>query len=293
MVKMIDIIDTEALEKNVTKWLPTAMTKGSVLTDLGAQAIGNDVDNMKWLSFGGAAAVHEGAEKPLSSIGVNEKDIYKTTLVQMFTTSKKATSIEAGRAMMDEAIVAALASFAPSGDIVMISGTSADTGAAIADLADIHIAGNANQHFHATGDFDKSVAEAMKANSAARSMALSDKGFAEYAYIETPSGLVKYPLASQEDVFNHRWLRTKVAPAVGQKAWSADGTVVENDLLGLVGDFSQIVRAISNVSIDESRDATVGGRSMFTHNEIVWRVECDLHFAIKDLSKITAIHDAR
>jgi hypothetical protein len=267
------------------------LTEQSAFDGTGAQAVAKETDALVWYGVGGAALLGEGEKHTLADVSVDEKDIYRAKLSQVLVFTQETLDREEGDAISEELIGQAVDSLSPSFDIVVANGTSPSTGNLRADLAGKFISGNSLQHVftEGAGNFDKAIESAMRAVPAGRQMLLSDAGWAEYAFINDLQGNPRYPTARYDSEFYHRWLRTKVASQIGKTAWTADGASTYNDVLGIVGDFTQIVRGLDYVKVRETPDATIAGMSMFEEDKIAVKVTVGVRFAVKNLSKLVTI----
>jgi hypothetical protein len=287
-------IFTTELKNKLYEILPATLTAQSAFDGTGAQAVAKETDALVWYGVGGAALLGEGEKHTLADVSVDEKDIYRAKLSQVLVFTQETLDRAEGSAISEELIGQAVDSLAPSFDIVIANGTSPSTGALRADLAGKFISGNSLQHVftEGAGNFDQAIEAAMRSVPTGRQMLLSDAGWAEYAFINTAQGLPKYPTARYDGEFYHRWLRAKVASQIGKTGWTADGTALENNVLGMVGDFTQIVRGLDYVTVKETDTATIGGSSMFEEDKIAVKVTVGVRFAVKNLAKLVTIKSA-
>lgn len=285
-------ITTESLRQKLIQVLPAALTSKSVFAGNGIAPVAAETDSLMWYGLGGPSLVGEGEKHTLSDLTVNEKDVYRAKLAYTLAITEEAAERGETDNMVKAALAQAVDSFAPGFDIVMISGTSPSTGIARPDLATIAIAANSKQHVFTEGadKFDVAIEAAMKDQGRGASyLALSDDGFNEYGFISLASGMPKYPLADPTKSFNHRWVNVATGAQVGQKAWKADGTIVENNVLGVLMDPTQIVRGLDFVKVKTTDVGSIGGNNAWEEDMVFYKITVGIRFAIKDVSKITTI----
>lgn len=305
---MSNPLTLEDLQARIMGVLPSAVEKRSALTAAGATNVAFDTDILREYTIGGASAVAETAEKPLSDLGIADHLLNEVTLVHIIVGSNQYLRTAEGSDAVDRFVAQAADSLVWSSDIVLLAGTNPADGTALdgtpdsdlipsVDLSDVNLKENAIQVVLGTVDTvgdtpdetaDEAIKRALALAPSGDYLLLSNPGFAGVAFSENGAGLPKYPLSTRDGNFPFWTASASRHEQVGLDGFSATARVT-NDVLAYAGDFSRVSRAYSNISITRATEATVGGLNLFSRNLSAYRIEQTFKFAV-DPDLFVAVH---
>lgn len=270
---------TNDLATKLVEFLPSAFAERSALSAAGAYNVSFNTNIVQSVNAGGASVVLEGAVKPETNIGLTSAPLAQGKLVHLFTTTDEFNDTVEGQEALSRFIQETTASLIKSFDILVINGTDPATGDALTGALNTNSIDfkSAKKDYDATADDINDVLyEALGTVDKPDYLLLSNKGYSAVGFskdnVGNPWGLSRdAEFTYGPGVPAHRF------QAVGLNGYTPSEEFGSGKL-AVAGPFNKIVRAVNQISVRESKDATIGDVSMFTNNMTAYIVELGIKY---------------
>lgn len=282
------VMSSADLESVIVEVLPTLQAETSVLTRAGASNVSYNTDIVRRVSLGGPAAVEEGAKKPLSDSSIASYNVVRHHLTYILLQQEAFQDTPEGRELTANALSEAVENIVKGFDILVLNGTSPQTGTAFAPAASSNLKDNATQHV-IDGASASDVKDILAITKKSKNVILSDAGLNVVQFAETSGGLRMYPEATSDSSFEFWGSKAHHSEALGVDGWS-DTTIFENTNVAVAGDFSRIGRSYGQPSIRLYTEA-LGGVMLGDYNQVGYRIEVPVAYYVEDPSAFTVLKD--
>lgn len=286
-------INTEFLENQIKQNITKNSATVSPLSILGATPISYGVTNLVSHSISGSSTVFEGEEKPVTPVDKQNVTVQRQKQVIILKRTKEAVRRDVD-GVMNSLAAQAISQIVADVDLVIMNGTDRLTGDPIARIADSVIAPNATQ-LEATGDdliADGDLFTALRTTGmSSPGLVLTNDSFNDISFAQN-NGMRLYPEANADSSFRFFNSNSILVPSFGYDSQGVSGPTNANSNLALAGNFGNVYRNISSISVEASGEATLDGESMFQTNQIGVIFEVEYTFAVVNPSEFVLLKEA-